>query len=258
MRGKKKPTGFVLGKVLMQGSAAAALRGGKEEQARGWNCYRCCKITPACDERSKATQSVPTTIGREGQVDKDVGPARPWALGSRSCCGQATRAPQPEAHRLLPQPGLYKQVPFLILFHHNIQVMLMTQQDEKLTSLRTISPACHTPKNIVFIVNTYTFSPSHPPLCFPDFSAPLPALLGYRTQAQPGDRAPPCAGHGVKASSSRNPSPKKTEPTSFDSFSVLEITKSQKTRFQFRRRPLPERNPSVHSCMYREEGRTQA
>ena len=33
---------------------------------------------------------------------------------------------------------LYKQVPFLILFHHNIQVMLMTQQDEKLTSLGTI------------------------------------------------------------------------------------------------------------------------
>lgn len=30
---------------------------------------------------------------------------------------------------------LYKQVPFLILFHHNIQVMLMTQQDEKLASL---------------------------------------------------------------------------------------------------------------------------
>lgn len=59
----------------------------------------------------------------------------------------------------------------------------------------------------------YTFPPSHPPLCFPNFYKPFPALFRYRMLVQIGDRAAPCAGHGVKASSYRNLSPKNTEPT---------------------------------------------
>lgn len=90
----------------------------------------------------------------------------------------------------------------------------MTQQDEKLTSLWTISPACHTPNmpsmphtkcHTLYSYWTCThFSLSHPPLCFPDFCKPFPVLFRDRTLVQVWARAPPCAGHGVKASSYGN------------------------------------------------------
>lgn len=156
-------------------------------------------------------------------------------LQGRACSLKDTAPPLLGAGRAGPAAGktlhnsflslLYKQVPFLILFHHNIQVMLMTQQDEKLTSLWTISPACHTPNmpsmphtkcHMLYSYWTCThFSLSHPPLCFPDFCKPFPVLFRDRTLVQVWARAPPCAGHGVKASSYGNLPSVSTEPTTW-------------------------------------------
>jgi len=87
-----------------------------------------------CEEQS---QSPVLCRPRTGTAAEDAhsraAPRQPWLLpalllqaGSSCSAARRTQAPSTAV--------LYKQVPFLILFHHNIRVMLTTQ-DEKLTSL---------------------------------------------------------------------------------------------------------------------------
>lgn len=143
--------------------------------------------------------------------------------------------------------------------------MLMTQQDEKLTSLWTISPACHTPNmpsmphtkyHTLYSYWTWTlFSLSHPPLSFPDLCKPFPVLFRDRTLVQVWARAPPCAGHRVKASSYGNLPPLSTEPIPWiHPEHTPGIMRSHKTRFQFLRRQSTKPTPNIqrrgeHTCL---------
>lgn len=55
---------------------------------------------------------------------------------------------------------LYKQVPFLILFHHNVQVMLMTQQDETHISLNHLNSLPYTKEHYIHTEHV-NVSPPH-------------------------------------------------------------------------------------------------
>lgn len=157
-------------------------------------------------------------------------------------------APQPEAPRGTEAPSstvLYKQVPFLILFHHNIQVMLMTQQDEKLISLWTIWTASIHQKTLY---SYWTCT------CFPP-------LTSSTLLSKPRNHFQHCSGigHHFRNEAGHHPAQDmnlRLPPTgscpltwaySFDSvgdYSLLEITKSQTTKFQFLRRRLTKQNPN--------------
>lgn len=104
-------------------------KGDNQGQVRALNGYWFCKITAACEKWSKAAAALSfmTTPAGKGCPIKDKAPALLAAGGVGPAAGKTL-------HNSFPSL-LYKQVPFLILFHHNIHVMLMTQQDEKLTSL---------------------------------------------------------------------------------------------------------------------------